>query len=278
MPGPTKDSAASRWMWSGRSYDLGKMSFRDLAVAYSTYYAIPAYLIIAAISGAISILAGDSWIPAVAGGVAAIVLYPFAWYLIHRFILHSRLLYKSAWTAATWKRIHFDHHQDPHRLEVLFGALWTTLPTIAAVTLPVGWVLGGTSGAAAALSAGLITTCVYEFGHCVQHLNYKPRSTFLKRIKRWHLAHHFHSEHGNFGIVSFIPDRLFGTWYDSARDVPRSVTTFNLGYDRDEAARYPSVAQLTGAAPQDRLPLANKGEVGQASATELWLPRRQSGK
>jgi sterol desaturase/sphingolipid hydroxylase (fatty acid hydroxylase superfamily) len=265
-------------MWTGRSYDLGKMSFRDLAIAYSTYYAIHAYLIVAVISGIVAVHLADSWTSVAMGGVAAIILYPFAWYLIHRFILHNRSLYKSPWTAATWKRIHFDHHQDPHRLEVLFGALWTTLPTIAAVTLPTGWVLGGSAGAAAALSAGLITTCVYEFGHCVQHLNYKPRSAFLKQIKRWHLAHHFHSERGNFGIMSFIPDRLFGTWYDAARDVPRSATTFNLGYDRAEADRYPYVAELTGAPPLDRPPLAGEGEVGQAAATELWRPRRRSAK
>jgi sterol desaturase/sphingolipid hydroxylase (fatty acid hydroxylase superfamily) len=143
--------------------------------------------------------------------------------------------------------------------------------------LPVGWLLGGGAGAAAALSAGLISTCVYEFCHCIQHLNYKPRSAFLKQIKRWHLAHHFHSERGNFGIVSFLPDRLFGTWYDSARDTPRSATAFNLGYDTAEAARYPYVARLTGAAPLDRPPLANESEVGQAAATELWRPRKRAG-
>jgi sterol desaturase/sphingolipid hydroxylase (fatty acid hydroxylase superfamily) len=277
-PGSGKDSAMGRWMWTGRSYDLGKMSFRDLAVAYSTYYAIHAYLIVAVISGAVAIHVANGWSPALLGAAAAIVMYPFAWYLIHRFVLHSRSLYKSRWTAASWKRIHFDHHQDPHRLEVLFGALWTTLPTIAAVTLPIGWLLGGASGAAAALSAGLLSTCAYEFGHCIQHLNYKPRSAFLKQIKRWHLAHHFHSERGNFGIMSFIPDRLFGTWYDAARDVPRSATTFNLGYDRAEAARYPFVAELTGALPLDRPPLAGESELGQTAATEIWLPRRRSSK
>jgi sterol desaturase/sphingolipid hydroxylase (fatty acid hydroxylase superfamily) len=198
-PGSGKDSAMGRWMWTGRSYDLGKMSFRDLAVAYSTYYAIHAYLIVAIVSGAVAIHVADSWSPALLG-------------------------------------------------------------------------------AAAALSAGLISTCVYEFGHCIQHLNYKPRSAFLKQIKRWHLAHHFHSERGNFGIMSFIPDRLFGTWYDAARDVPRSATTFNLGYDRAEAARYPFVAELTGALPLDRPPPAGEAEVGQTAATELWLPRRQSSK
>lgn len=268
----------SRWMWTGRSYDLGKMSFRDLTVAFATYYAIPAYLIVAAVSGAIAFHTAQSWLPLAESAVAVILVYPFAWYLIHRFILHSRSLYKSKWTAASWKRIHFDHHQDPHRLEVLFGALWTTLPTIALVTLPVGWVIGGTAGAAAALSFGLVTTCVYEFGHCIQHLNYKPKSAFLKRVKRWHLAHHFHSERGNYGIMSFLPDRLFGTWYDSAKMTPRSPTTFNLGYDRAEALRYPAVAELTGAPPLDRPPAAYEAEVGQTAATEIWQPRRRSAK
>ena len=279
-PVQRKDGAAPRQsagrLSTGRSYDLGKMSFRDLAIAYSTYYAIDAYLVIAAISAAVAVHVSTGWVPAAVGGIAAVFVYPFAWYLIHRFILHSRSLYKLPWTAGTWKRIHFDHHQDPHRLEVLFGALWTTLPTIAAVTLPVGWLLGGAAGAASALSVGLITTCIYEFGHCVQHLNYKPKSEFLKRVKRWHLAHHFHNERGNYGIMSFLPDRLFGTWYDAARDVPRSATVFNLGYDRAEAVRYPHVARLTGAAPRDRPPLAGEEQVGQAAATELFLPRRQA--
>jgi sterol desaturase/sphingolipid hydroxylase (fatty acid hydroxylase superfamily) len=144
--------------------------------------------------------------------------------------------------------------------------------------LPVGWLLGGSAGAAAALSVGLLSTCAYEFAHCVQHLNYKPRSAFLQRVKRWHLAHHFHNELGNFGILSFLPDRLFGTWYDAARDVPRSATVFNLGYDRTEAARYPHVADLTGAPPRDRPPLAGEAESGQAAATEFWLPRRRAAK
>ena len=269
MSDQRKTGALSRRRWTGRSYDLGKMSFRDLTIAYSTHYAIDAYFLLAAISAAAAIHVSTGWVPAAVGGAAAFVVYPFAWYLVHRFILHSRSLYKSAWAAGTWKRIHFDHHQDPHRLEVLFGALRTTLPTIAVVTLPVGWLLGGGAGAASALCAGLLTTCLYEFGHCVQHLNYTPKNAFLKRIKRWHLAHHFHSEQGNYGILSFLPDRLFGTWYDSARDVPRSMTVFNLGYDQAEAARYPHVARLTGAAPRDRPPLASEDEIGRAAATAL---------
>ena len=60
--------------------------------------------------------------------LATVLAYPAAWYAIHRFILHGRFLYRSRLTASLWKRIHFDHHQDPHRMDVLFGSPVTTLP------------------------------------------------------------------------------------------------------------------------------------------------------
>ena len=238
--------------WRGRSYDLGRMSLRELWMAYATYPAIQLYVVLAAIAAAAAVLAARDW---VATGLAVLVVwvvYPMVWYLLHRFVLHGRWLYKMGWTAALWKRVHFDHHQDPHRLEVLFGAPGNTLPTIAAVTLPVGYAIAGWGGAAAALAAGLLTTCLYEFIHCIQHLNYKPGNRLLLRLKQHHLAHHFHDETGNYGIVSFMPDRVLGTFYGSTRDRPKSASVYNLGYDIEEARRYPRVMELTGSPPRDR--------------------------
>src|SRR5919206_15112 len=40
---------------------------------------------------------------------AAVLVYPLVWYLLHRFVLHGSFLYKMRWSAAMWKRIHFDH-------------------------------------------------------------------------------------------------------------------------------------------------------------------------
>jgi len=128
---------------------------------------------------------------------------------------------------------------------VLFGALYTTVPTLALVALPIGWTVGGRAGAAAAFAAGSLIICFYEFCHCVQHLHYMPKSPFLQRIKRLHLAHHFHNETGNYGITSSIWDRVFRTLYEEAKDIPRSSTVFNLGYTRAEAERYPWVTELS---------------------------------
>lgn len=231
--------------WNGRKHHLDKMSLRELVRAFFEYPAIQAYLALGTASAIGAILWFDSAILLVLAAAAAIVLYPLVWYLLHRYVLHGRFLYKMRWSAALWKRVHFDHHRDPHDLRVLFGSLANTLPTIMVVTVPLGWAIGGASAAAAALAAGLLTTCVYEFCHCIQHLAYEPKSAFLKRIKRLHLAHHFHNETGNFGITNFFWDRVFGTFYNHPREMPKSATIFNLGYDEEAAERWPYVARLT---------------------------------
>jgi len=91
--------------------------------------------------------------------VAALLVYPLVWYLLHRFVLHGQFLYRSPITAGLRKGIHYDHHQDPNDLRVLFGALQTALPTIGAVTLPLGSLIGGSAGAAAAVAAAIGRHC-----------------------------------------------------------------------------------------------------------------------
>jgi sterol desaturase/sphingolipid hydroxylase (fatty acid hydroxylase superfamily) len=234
-----------------REHHLDKMSLRELVIAYVQYPAIIAYFLLSAVAIGLFV-----WSPAplaptlIAIGVAALV-YPLVWYVLHRWVLHSRWMFKVAPLASTWKRIHYDHHQDPNHLEVLFGALHTTLPTIAAVTIPVGYGIGsfwgaGFGGACAALATGLLTTCFYEFCHCIQHLAYKPKSKWLAEMKKKHMAHHFHDENGNFGITTFFWDKLFGTHYDRTERPQKSPTVFNLGYTPEVAEKWPHVARLSG--------------------------------
>ena len=249
----------TRWRKYGRSFDLGRMGLRDLLVAYSTHPAVHVYLVGVAVCAVVAIReSAGPWRP-LAAVLATLLAYPVAWYAIHRFILHGRFLYRSPLTAALWKRIHFDHHQDPAQMDVLFGSPLTTLPTILAILIPLGWVVGGgAGGAAASVCAGLLITCAYEFCHCVQHLNFKPRNRLLRRMKELHLAHHFRDEGGNYGITTFVVDRMFGTYYASAKERPRSPHVFNLGYDKLEAARFPWVAKLSGRAPRDRPPQSGR--------------------
>lgn len=228
-----------------RSHHLDRMTFRELVVAYFQHYTIQTYLLLALIAAGVVI-----WHPAplaqlAASVIVAILIYPLVWYSLHRWVLHSQWMYKTPLTAGVWKRIHYDHHQDPNHLEVLFGALYTTLPTITVATAPVGYLIGGLGGAAIAFATGLLTTCTYEFFHCIQHLAYKPKNKWVARIKKLHLAHHFHDENGNYGITNYLWDRLFGTYYETMKQ-KKSPTVFNLGYTPEVAKKYPWVSELSG--------------------------------
>lgn len=239
-------AAVPRFGFWNRTHHLDKMTLRELVVAYFQYYAIQAYLLCAAAAIYVAIAYPTTPLRALASVAAAVAFYPLAWYVIHRFVLHGQWMFKSPLTATVWKRIHYDHHQDPNHLEILFGALYTTLPTIALVTIPFGYAIGGIGGAAAAFAAGLLSTCIYEFAHCIQHLSYKPKNKRLAEMKARHMAHHFHDENGNFGITSFSWDKLFGTLYDRPDRPKKSETVFNLGYTPEAAQTYPWVAKLSG--------------------------------
>ncbi|GBD43445.1 hypothetical protein HRbin40_00918 [bacterium HR40] len=229
--------------WDPEPRLLNRMGFRDLLRAYFTYYAIQVYLLCVVAGGLLAARWAESWEGPALAALVTVLVYPFVEYLVHRFVLHSRWLYRSRFTARVWKRIHYDHHRNPNDLGVLFGALYTTLPTIALVTLPLGGLIGGAAGAAAAFAAGSAVFAFYEFCHCVQHLPVSPKNRWLRDIKRRHLAHHFHNEQGNFGITSSLVDRLVGTFYDPPHTRPKSPTVFNLGYTGPERERYPWVAQ-----------------------------------
>jgi len=229
-----------------RTHHLNKMTFRELVVAYFQYYAIQAYLLLAVASLVVAYEYPTSAPRATTAVIFAVLAYPLAWYALHRWVLHGKWMFKSPLTAKVWKRIHYDHHQDPNHLEILFGALYTTLPTIAALTLPIGYAIGGVGGAAWAFASGLLMTCFYEFCHCVQHLSYKPKSKFLAAVKARHMAHHFHDETGNFGITNFSWDKLFGTFYERPERPAKSETVFNLGYTPEVAKIYPWVAKQSG--------------------------------
>ncbi|MEG3170597.1 sterol desaturase family protein [Sphingomonas sp. ZB1N12] len=231
-----------------RTHHLGRMDLRELVVAYFSHYAVIIYLALAGLSLAASARWPAPLAPTLASALLVMVAYPLVWYVLHRWVLHSRWMFKVPALAGMWKRIHYDHHIDPDRLEILFGALHTTLPTLLVVAALPGWLIGGTGGALAGFATGLLCTCFYEFAHCVQHLGWKPRNRWLATLKKRHMEHHFHDEHGNFGITNFVWDRLFGTLYDRAKHPQKSATVFNLGYDDEMAQRYPWVANRSRSA------------------------------
>jgi sterol desaturase/sphingolipid hydroxylase (fatty acid hydroxylase superfamily) len=254
--------------WKRRHY-LDRLSFGELVVAYFQHYTIMAYLGLTAVCAVVYALFPATLLHGALAAGAALLIYPLAWHVAHQYVLHGRWMWRHKWLSPTWKRIHYDHHQDPNDLKVLFGALHTTLPTIALASMPVGWLIGGIGGAAAAFAAGLLTTCYYEFMHCIQHLAFKPKWKWVQLMKQRHNEHHYFDETGNFGITNYVWDRLLGTYYEKKDRPKRSPTVFNLGYTEDVAADYPWVKELSGGIasghPRRRV-LGREGGDGSAAA------------
>ncbi len=233
-------------LYRQKSHYLNKMGIKDLNRAYFTHYTVQVYIVLTLIAGYLSYLLITDWRLGLLSVLVNAVLFPFFWYITHRFIMHGRWLWKSPLTANFWKRIHYDHHQDPHHLEVLFGALYTTLPSVALTTMPFGYAIDGWGGAIIGYMTGLVLTMVYEYVHCIQHLNFKPKNRILRDLKERHMMHHFLEENGNYGITNFAVDKLFGTFYERSEVKGRSPTVNNLGYTAEEAEKYPWVANLSG--------------------------------
>ncbi len=245
--------------WKEEEYLLNRMTFDDLVKAYVTYPAIQIYaaiIIVALVAGLVTINSIWLFLAAFAAGA---LLFPIAWYITHRFILHGSWMYKTPYLASLWKRVHYDHHRFPNDLSVLFGGLHTTLPTILLIAGPLGWLIGGFPGACASITGTVVMTMYTEFLHAGEHLAFEPKSKFWADIKRRHLAHHFHNEHGNFGIAEFFWDRTFGTFYPETADAPRSPTARNLGYTDEMAEKFPWVRELTEAEPDGRKEMRNRG-------------------
>ena len=247
-----------------RAHYLDRMTLSQLVSAYFQHYTISAYLAVAALCFGYAIYAPAPLLRAGGAVLAAVVVYPLVWHLLHQYILHGQWPYKIKWLASTWKRIHYDHHQDPNHLEVLFGALHTTLPTILIATAPIGALIGGEghrlTGAALAFGTGILTTCYYEFMHCIQHLSFKPKWGWVQHMKQRHNEHHYVDEDGNFGITNYFWDHVLGTYYEKKDRPGRSATVFNLGYTEEVAKVWPWVKDLSGGIASDhprRRALAN---------------------
>ncbi len=233
----------TRWLekWARKE----RLSGIEFWRAYLSYPAIQLYLTItvaALVTASLSEVFWDRYLFAIG---MVVLFYPLVEYGLHRFVFHWRGHWRSKLGSRVWKRVHFDHHREPADLSVLFGATYTAVPTIALLTIPMGFFFGGIGTAALGFAAGMLSFCIYEWVHSMCHMNWPTRSPWLKTLRRAHLLHHYHSENGNFGIATRVADRLFSSAYDERVDLAPSGTVRNLGYTATVSKKFPWVAKMT---------------------------------
>jgi 4-hydroxysphinganine ceramide fatty acyl 2-hydroxylase len=146
-------------------------------------------------------------------------------YGMHRFAFHAPPL---SWPLARklQHRLHYDHHVEPNRLDLLFLPLWFLVPNLAVATGLFALIFGAETSASA-LFGMMLAILHYEWVHYVAHIPYQPRTRFGRWIKQYHLRHHFISEKHWFGVSNPTLDGVFGT-FRAPGDVDKSSTTRKL--------------------------------------------------
>ncbi len=139
------------------------------------------------------------------------LLFYLSEYGMHRFAFHAPPL---PWPPARklQHRLHYDHHVEPNRLDLLFLPVWFLVPNLAVATSLVA-LLFGSESSLSALFGMMLAILHYEWVHYVAHIPYQPRTQFGRWLKQYHLRHHFISEKHWFGVSNPTLDGLFGTFH-----------------------------------------------------------------
>ncbi|HMD03002.1 MAG TPA: sterol desaturase family protein [Candidatus Baltobacteraceae bacterium] len=158
--------------------------------------------------------------PYVALGV---LLFFLSEYGTHRFLLHAPPSTQPVVLRAQ-HRLHYDHHLEPERLDLLFLPPWFLVPVLGLFALAY-WLFSHNLIVVGALVFGnLLGLLYYEWVHYVAHIPFQPRTRFGRWIKKYHLWHHFKSERLWFGVTNPIADYGART-YRQVDEVERSGNT-----------------------------------------------------
>ena len=157
-------------------------------------------------------------------GLGALLFYASE-YLMHRFAFHAKPS-RFAFARRLQRRLHYDHHLEPARLDLLFLPLWFLVPNLAFTALLVALILGPTAVASTMLGVAA-AILHYEWTHYVAHTTLRPLTPLGRWIKQYHLRHHFISEKMWFGVSNPSLDLVFGTFQSPDR-VERSPTVRKL--------------------------------------------------
>jgi sterol desaturase/sphingolipid hydroxylase (fatty acid hydroxylase superfamily) len=130
---------------------------------------------------------------------------------MHRFAFHAPPLSRP-WLRKLQHRLHYDHHVEPNRLDLLFLPIWFLLPNLAVATALVALVFGA-EPSLSALFGMMLAILHYEWVHYVAHIPYQPKTSFGRWLKQYHLRHHFISEKHWFGVSNPTLDGVFGTFH-----------------------------------------------------------------
>jgi 4-hydroxysphinganine ceramide fatty acyl 2-hydroxylase len=178
------------------------------------------------VAGAIAIVLGAAFGAFALAPLAVaigVVLFFLTEYGTHRYVLHAPPA-KAPFVLKLQHRLHYDHHVEPSRLDLLFLPWWALAPILVAFGLAY-FLITRSGGIALGLVLGnLLGLLYYEWVHYVAHIPYQPRTPFGRWMKKYHLWHHFKNERLWYGVTNPTMDLVART-YARVDEVEKSGTT-----------------------------------------------------
>ncbi|MGC2128462.1 MAG: sterol desaturase family protein [Candidatus Aquilonibacter sp.] len=156
------------------------------------------------------------------GAVIGAAVFFVSEYTTHRFLFHAQPS-NIPFVLKLQHKLHYDHHIDPPKIELLFLPWWFVIPT---VMVYYGIFLAIVRNPAVALSLAFGSMCAlfyYEWVHYVAHIPFNPVTPFGRYVKKYHLWHHFKNEHFWYGVTNPSMD-FAGATYRDVESVDRSTT------------------------------------------------------
>jgi sterol desaturase/sphingolipid hydroxylase (fatty acid hydroxylase superfamily) len=154
------------------------------------------------------------------------LLFFLSEYNMHRFALHARPA-SSPFVLGLQRRLHYDHHVTPDRMDLLFLPPWFLIPA-EAISVGIYWLIFHDAGTVLGLLLGnFIGLLYYEWVHYVAHTPFRPVTPIGRYMKKYHLWHHFKNEKMWFGVTNPSLDLVYRT-YAGVSTVERSETTRTL--------------------------------------------------
>jgi sterol desaturase/sphingolipid hydroxylase (fatty acid hydroxylase superfamily) len=147
-------------------------------------------------------------------------------YALHRFAFHARPAANRT-LRALQHRLHYDHHVDPKRLDLLFLPVWYLGPNLLLTWALASFALASGARGLALVSGAMLAVLYYEWVHYVAHIPFQPLTPWGRWMKKYHLLHHYKNEGQWFGVTNPLGDIIAGTKADP-QTTARSSTARNL--------------------------------------------------
>ncbi|ASS77237.1 fatty acid hydroxylase [Tumebacillus algifaecis] len=166
--------------------------------------------------------AGSVWLLLVLGAGIFFV----SEYTTHRFLFHRKPP-KNPTLLKMMRKLHYDHHEVPNELDLLFLPVWYSIPNYSLLGLFTYWLTGDLLTAHAVVSGAIGALLYYEWVHFVAHRPIKPLTAWGRWMKKVHLWHHYKNENYWFGVSNPSIDYLLGT-FQNEKGVELSPTARKL--------------------------------------------------